>query len=68
MDKDERLTNKEILQRTLCSAMETDVFVIRQLRAMGHGKDQYKCFTYTPPRIKQIWLAAADIIEEGLGD
>lgn len=38
--------------------------IAEELRMMAAGEDRYQRFTYISPWIKNIWNAAADIIED----
>jgi hypothetical protein len=40
------------------------MIIAAELRLMAAGDDRYSRFTYMSPWIKNIWNAAADIIEE----
>lgn len=52
------------MQDALDSVPEASKVVARELRMMAAGEDHYRRFTYTSPWIKNIWNAAADIIED----
>ena len=49
----------------LASVPHTRAIITRELRRMARAEGPYKRFTYMTSRIKNIWLAAADIVEEG---
>lgn len=48
----------------LAAVPHTRAIIARELRRMAAAEGPYKRFTYLTPRIKAIWGAAADIIEE----
>ncbi len=52
------------MQDALDSVPDASKIVVKQLRMMAAGEAQYQRFTYMSPWIKNIWNAAADIIEE----
>lgn len=52
------------MQDALDSVPEASKTVARELRMMAAGEDRYQRFTYISPWIKNIWNAAADIIED----
>ena len=57
--------NKKPPMRTgLEGAENTPEIIAAELRLMAAGEDLYYRFTYTSPWIKNIWNAAADIIED----
>ncbi len=37
--------------------------LVKELRLMAEGQGEYRCFFYMSPKIKGIWKAAADWIE-----
>lgn len=51
------------LQAGLEAAANSPEIIAAELRLMAAGDDRYSRFTYTSPWIKNIWNAAADIIE-----
>lgn len=51
-------------QAGLEGAANTPEIIAAELRLMAAGEDRYHRFTYISPWIKNIWNAAADIIEE----
>lgn len=55
---------KELMQAGLEGATNTPEIIAAELRLMAAGDDRYHRFTYTSPWIKNIWNAAADIIED----
>jgi len=52
------------MQAGLQGVADSGKLIAEQLRMMAAGDAQYKRFTYISPWIKNIWNAAADIIEE----
>lgn len=54
---------KSPLRAGLDGAANTPEVIAAELRLMAAGDDLYSRFTYTSPWIKNIWNAAADIIE-----
>jgi hypothetical protein len=66
---DEYEDNKNEANKFLVAALtglEQAPFVIaRELRHMADAAPPYSCFTYTSPGIKNVWRAAADLLEEG---
>jgi hypothetical protein len=52
------------MQDALDSVPDASKTVARELRMMAAGEDRYQRFTYISPWIKNIWNAAADIIED----
>lgn len=57
---------KTPMRAGLEGAANTPDVIAAELRLMAAGEDLYHRFTYTSPWIKNIWNAAADIIE-GMG-
>lgn len=55
---------KTPLESGLESVENTPAIIAAELRLMAAGDDRYSRFTYMSPWIKNIWNAAADIIEE----
>lgn len=55
---------KEPLQAGLDVVPDSPMIIAAELRLMAAGDDRYSRFTYMSPWIKNIWSAAADIIEE----
>lgn len=55
---------KDPMQAGLEGAADTPAIIAAELRLMAVGDDRYHRFTYISPWIKNIWNAAADIIEE----
>lgn len=55
---------KTLLQSGLESVENTPAIIAAELRLMAAGDDRYSRFTYMSPWIKNIWNAAADIIED----
>lgn len=55
---------KEPLQAGLDAVPDSPMIIAAELRLMAAGDDRYSRFTYMSPWIKNIWNAAADIIEE----
>lgn len=51
------------LQAGLEAAANSPESIAAELRLMAAGDDRYSRFTYMSPWIKNIWNAAADIIE-----
>lgn len=51
------------LQAGLEAAANSPEIIAAELRLMAAGDDRYSRFTYMSPWIKNIWNAAADIIE-----
>lgn len=39
------------------------LYLASELRRMARAEDEYTCFTYLSRRYKDIWLAAADMID-----
>lgn len=37
--------------------------VARELRMMAAAEPPYRRFTYMPPSVKSVWLAAADLLD-----
>lgn len=54
---------KPPLQSGLESVENAPAIIAAELRLMAAGDDRYSRFTYMSPWIKNIWNAAADIIE-----
>lgn len=54
---------KNPMRAGLEGAANTPEIIAAELRMMAAGEDLYHRFTYTSPWIKNIWNAAADIIE-----
>lgn len=52
------------MQAGLEGAANSPAIIAAELRLMAAGEDQYSRFTYMSPWIKNIWNAAADIIED----
>lgn len=52
------------MQDALDSVPDASRIVARELRSMAAGENRYQRFTYISPWIKNIWNAAADIIED----
>ena len=52
------------MQEALDSVPNASKVVAKELRMMAAGEDRYQRFTYISPWIKNIWNAAADIIED----
>lgn len=52
------------MQAGLDGAKEAPEIIAAELRLMAAGEDRYSRFTYMSPWIKNIWNAAADIIED----
>jgi hypothetical protein len=55
---------KDPLQAGLEGAANSPEIIAAELRLMAAGDDRYQRFTYISPWIKNIWNAAADIIEQ----
>ncbi len=55
---------RDPLQAGLDAVKDTPAVIAAELRLMAAGEDRYSRFTYMSPWIKNIWNAAADIIEE----
>lgn len=55
---------KDPLQTGLDAVADSPMIIAAELRLMAAGDDRYSRFTYMSPWIKNIWNAAADIIEE----
>ncbi len=55
---------KDPLQAGLDAVPDSPMIIAAELRLMAAGDDRYSRFTYMSPWIKNIWNAAADIIEE----
>ena len=56
--------DKTPLQAGLDSVADSPAIIAAELRLMAAGEDRYSRFTYISPWIKNIWNAAADVIEE----
>lgn len=56
--------NRTSLQAGLDSVADGPAIIAAELRLMAAGDDRYQRFTYMSPWIKNIWNAAADIIED----
>lgn len=54
---------KDPMQAGLEGAANSPAIIAAELRLMAAGDDRYSRFTYMSPWIKNIWYAAADIIE-----
>lgn len=55
----------ERLQSGLEAVEQTSEFIAKELRMMAAGQgENYRRFTYVSPWIKNIWAAAADILED----
>lgn len=60
----------ENLPRALQGVAEGKKLVALELRRMAKGEEPYRRFTYTSYWIKNVWRAAADLLdppEEGAG-
>lgn len=55
---------KDPMRAGLEGAANTPEIIAAELRLMAAGDDRYQRFTYMSPWIKNIWNAAADIIED----
>ena len=55
---------KDPMQVGLQGAANSPEIIAAELRLMAAGDDRYSRFTYISPWIKNIWNAAADIIED----
>jgi hypothetical protein len=55
---------KDPMRAGLEGAANTPEIIAAELRLMASGEDRYTRFTYMSPWIKNIWNAAADIIED----
>lgn len=55
--------HSDSLQAGLDAVKDTPAVIAAELRLMAAGEDRYSRFTYMSPWIKNIWSAAADIIE-----
>lgn len=55
---------KEPMQAGLEAVPNSPAIIVAELRLMAAGDDRYSRFTYISPWIKNIWNAAADIIED----
>lgn len=55
---------QEPMQAGLEGAANSPAIIAAELRLMAAGEDRYSRFTYMSPWIKNIWNAAADIIED----
>lgn len=55
---------KEPMQAGLEAVPNSPAIIAAELRLMAAGDDRYSRFTYMSPWIKNIWNAAADIIED----
>jgi hypothetical protein len=55
---------KDPMRAGLEGAANTPEIIAAELRLMAAGDDRYSRFTYMSPWIKNIWNAAADIIED----
>lgn len=51
------------LHTALASVEEGREYIVQELRAMAAAEREYKRFTYMSKWVKNIWNAAADIIE-----
>ena len=56
--------HKARMARAIEGAQNPQKAVADELRKMVAGEGEYKCFTYTSPRIKNVWMAAADLLDE----
>lgn len=54
------------LQKGLEAVPNSPEIIAAELRLMALGDDRYHRFAFIDPWIKNIWNAAADIIEDGL--
>lgn len=52
------------MQDALASVPDSSKVIAKELRMMAAGEGRYQRFTYISPWIKNIWNAAADIIED----
>ncbi len=52
------------LQSAFDAVPETPAIIVRELRAMAMAEGEYHRFAYLSARIKNIWRAAADLIED----
>lgn len=55
---------KDPMRAGLKGATNSPEIIAAELRLMAAGDDRYERFTYISPWIKNIWNAAADIIED----
>ncbi len=55
---------KEPMQAGLDAVPDSPAIIAAELRLMALGDDRYSRFIYMSPWIKNIWNAAADIIED----
>ncbi|MGE0251884.1 MAG: hypothetical protein AB7G80_01360 [Dongiaceae bacterium] len=55
---------KDPMHAGLEGAANSPKIIAAELRLMAAGEDRYSRFTYMSPWIKNIWNAAADIIED----
>jgi hypothetical protein len=51
------------IKQAFLAVPKTKTCVARELRRMAAGIGPYRQFTYTSPWIKNIWSAAADLLE-----
>ena len=52
------------MQDALNSVPDAPQVIAKELRMMAAGEERYKRFTFMSPWFKNIWNAAADIIED----
>lgn len=57
------IADDDSIEQALNAVTQTQQHIIQQLRRMAAGDFQYQSLLFVSPEIKNIWNAAADIIE-----
>jgi hypothetical protein len=55
--------DKDLLDTVFDTLPDAPKIIARQLRLMAAAESQYEIFAFVSPWIKNIWNAAADVIE-----
>jgi hypothetical protein len=58
------MTGNDNLHHGLAPVPTSNEELARELRQMAAASGKYKRFTYLSPWVKNVWNAAADVIEE----
>lgn len=58
-------TDKKTLGAALQGLEYGASHIALELRRMADADPSYRCFTYASPMIKNVWRAAADLLEKG---
>lgn len=57
-------SDDEIIETALKAVPDGPLHVARELRRMADAEPPYTRFTYMSPMVKNVWRAAADILED----